>query len=68
MDGQLPRDQAGAWQLISVNKNRQCSADISVFAAKTADTCLRAHICLPSFPCMKRDPGMCRTMDLPGYV
>ena len=28
MNGQLPKDQVGAWQLMSVNINSQCPADI----------------------------------------
>ena len=43
MIGRLPKDQAGARQLISVNMNRQCSSAISVIFGKTADTCLRSR-------------------------
>ena len=34
MNKLLPSDQAGAWQLISGNINRQCSADMFVIAEK----------------------------------
>ena len=46
MTGLLSEDQAGAWQLISVNINRQCSANVSVIVEKKLLTlaCTRAHL------------------------
>ena len=47
MIGRLPEDQAGSWQLISVNINRPCSSAISV------------TVFLSSSLFRKRDLGMC---------
>ena len=46
MNRVLPKDQAGAWQLISVNDNRQSSADISVIVDK-----LLIHVCARTSAC-----------------
>ena len=45
MAGLAPKDQAGAWQLISVNICRQCTSDIAVIAEKLLEfACMRAHL------------------------
>ena len=45
MFGRLPKVQAGAWQLISVNINRQCSSAISVIVEKLMTlVCAHAHL------------------------
>ena len=45
MAGLVPKVQAGAWHLISVNVNRQCSSDMSVIAEKLLEPVrMRAHM------------------------
>ena len=45
MAGLTPQGQAGAWQLISVNNNRQSSTDIPVIAEKLLElTRTRTHV------------------------
>ena len=45
MIGRLPKDQAGGWQLISVDINRQCSSAISLIVEKLlTPVCAHAHL------------------------
>ena len=45
MTGQPPKDQTGAWQVISVNINRQCSSATSVIVGKLLTPfCAHAHL------------------------
>ena len=53
--GFAPKDQGGAWQLISVDIHRQCSSDISVIVENFWNLFACAHIC-PSFSPSKRSP------------
>ena len=66
MTGLSSKDQAGAWHMISVNTNRQRSADMSVIVEKTVQSCSRAHIRLSFSLSKKRDPGMCLTWNCLG--
>ena len=45
MIGRLPKDHARAWQLISVNMDRQCSSALSVIVEKLLTlVCAHAHL------------------------
>ena len=68
MDGLAPKDQAGAWQLISVNINRECSSDISVIAEKLLELVrTRAHL-LVIFSIQETRSWDVPNLELPGYV
>ena len=68
MTGRLPEDQAGAWQLISVNINRQRSSAVSLIVEKLL-TPVCAHARLPViFSLQETRSWNVLELQLPGYV
>ena len=64
----LPKDQAGGWQLISVNINRQCSSATSVIVEKLLPLfCAHAHVPV-IFSCQETRSWNVPELQLPGYV
>ena len=63
-----PKDQAGAWQLIIVNIDRQCSSDISVIAEKLHEPA-RMRARLPViFSIQEMRSWNVPDLELPGYA
>ena len=68
MIGRLPKDQACAWQLISVNINRQCSSVISVIVENLlTPVCAHAHRPV-IFPIQETRSWNVPELKLPGHV
>ena len=68
MTGRLPKDEAGVWQLVPFDNNRQCSSAISVIVEKLLTlVCAHAHQ-LVIFSFQEARSWTVPELQLPGYV